>query len=170
MKYFATVGEQNYVIEIGKDGQIIIDDQVYTVDFQQMPGSGVTSLLLNNHSLEAVVEEKDGFWEVLIRGELYPVSVVDERTYRLANARGTFAAPDGEVTIKSPMPGIIIAVPVKEGDSVGKGDTVIILESMKMENELLAPREGIISQVKVEPGASVEKDQALVLISEGHEE
>ena len=166
MKYFAKIDDQEYIIEIGKDGKIFIDDEMYDVDFQQMPGSGVTSLLLNQHSLEAVVEEKDGFWEVLIRGERYPVTVEDERSYRLARARGSFAAPDGEVMVKSPMPGIVIAIPVIVGDVVKEGDTVIILESMKMENELHAPRDGVISQVKVEPGASVEKDQALVLITD----
>ena len=67
------------------------------------------------------------------------------------------------------MPGIVITVPVSRGDIVSKGDTVIILESMKMENELRAPRDGIITEVKVEPGASVEKDQSLVLISDRQE-
>jgi len=169
MNYIANVDDQEYIIEIGKDGKILVNDKVYDVDFRQMPGSGVTSLLLNRHSLEAVVEEKDGFWEVLIRGERYPVTVADERTYRLARARGSFAAPDGEVMMKSPMPGIVIAIPVVVGDVVNKGDTVIILESMKMENELRAPRDGVIAQVKVEPGASVEKDQSLVLVSDRQE-
>jgi biotin carboxyl carrier protein len=169
MKYIANVDDKEYIIEIGKDGKIFIDDKMYEVDFRQMPGSGVTSLLLNQHSLEAVVEEKDGFWEVLIRGELYPVTVADERTYRLARARGSFAAPDGEIMVRSPMPGIVIAVPVVVGDIVNKGDTLIILESMKMENELHAPRDGVITQVKVEPGAGVEKDQALVLVSDRQE-
>ncbi len=169
MKYFAIVEDQEFVIEIGKDGQIIIDETTYDVDYQQMPGSGVTSLILNHHSLEAVVEEKDGVWEVLIHGELYPVKVADERAYRLAHARGSFAAPDGEVMVQSPMPGIVIAIPVQEGDTVNKGDTVIILESMKMENELHAPRDGFISQIKVKEGASVDKNQALVLISDNSE-
>ncbi len=169
MKYIASVDDQEYIIEIGKDGQILIDDKVYDVNFRQMPGSGVTSLLLNQHSLEAVIEEGDGYWEVLIRGERYPVTVEDERSYRLARARGSFAAPDGEVMVKSPMPGIVIAIPVLIGDVVSKGDTVIILESMKMENELRAPRDGIITEIKVEPGASVEKDQALVMVSDQQE-
>jgi len=166
MKYFATVEDQEFVIEIGKDGNIIIDETTYNIDYRQMPGSGVTSLILNHHSLEAVVEEKEGVWEVLIRGELYPVMVADERAYRLANARGSFAAPDGEITVQSPMPGIVIAVPVEEGDNVSKGDTIIILESMKMENELSAPRDGVITQIKVDVGASVEKNQDLVLVGD----
>jgi biotin carboxyl carrier protein len=131
-----------------------------------MPKSGVTSLLINQRSLEAVVEEKDGNWQVLIRGEQYPVEVSDERMYRLSKARGSFSAPDGEVVVKSPMPGTIITVPVSEGDMVQEGDKVIILESMKMENELRAPRDGVVTQVKVQAGVGVEKGQVLLVISD----
>jgi len=167
MKYFAQVGEQEYVIEIGQDGEpILIDGEPYAIDFRRMPGSGFVSLLLNHRSLEGVVEQRDGRWEVLIRGNLYDVTVADERTYRLARARGELTAVSGAAAIKSPMPGIIIAVPVQVGDVVRKGDKVAILESMKMENELRAPTDGTVVEVLVEAGASVEKDQLLVMLGD----
>ena len=166
MKYFAKVDDQEFVIEVGHENQIIVDDEPYEIDFRQMPDSGVTSLIIGNHSLEAVVEEKDGAWQVLIKGDLYDVKVDDERSRRLASARGDLAAADGEVAVRSPMPGIVIAVSVSEGQNVSKGDKVVILESMKVENELRAPRDGIVSQIKVETGANVEKDQVLVVITD----
>ncbi len=166
MKYITRVDDQEYVIEISQENKILVNDEVYDMDFEQLPGSGVVSLLLNQRSLEAVVEQRNGNWEVLIRGELYSVKVEDERAYRLAQARGSLSDIDGDAMIKSPMPGIIIAVPVQEGDEVLKGDKVIILESMKMENELRAPCDGVVAVVKVEAGASVEKDQVLVIISD----
>ena len=166
MKYYAKVDDQEFVIEVGHENQIIVNDEPYEIDFQQMPDSGVTSLIIGNHSLEAVVEEKDGAWQVLIRGDLYDVAVEDERSRRLASARGDLASADGEVAVRSPMPGIVIAVSVSEGQQINKGDKVIILESMKMENELRAPRDGIISHVRVEAGANVEKDQVLIVISD----
>ena len=113
-----------------------------------------------------MIDELDTAWEVLIKGELYNVSVQDERAHRLAQARGTLAGHVGEAHIKSPMPGIIVAVPVQVGDTIEKGDKVIILESMKMENELRSPREGIVTQVLVKQGDSVEKGQALVIVSD----
>jgi biotin carboxyl carrier protein len=64
------------------------------------------------------------------------------------------------------MPGTIIAVPVSEGTIVQEGDKVVILESMKMENELRAPREGVVTLVKVEAGEGVEKGQVLIVISD----
>lgn len=166
MKYYAKVDDQEFIIEVGHENQIIVNDESYEIDFQQMPDSGVTSLIIGNHSLEAVVEEKDGTWQVLIRGDLYDVAVEDERSRRLASARGDLAATDGEVAVRSPMPGIVIAVSVSEGQHINKGDKVIILESMKMENELRAPRDGIISHVRVEAGANVEKNQVLLVITD----
>ena len=166
MKYFAKVDDQEFVIEVGHEDQIIVNDEPYEIDFQQMPDSGVTSLIIGNHSFEAVVEEIDGSWQVLIRGDLYEVDVDDERSRRLASARGDLMAADGEVAVRSPMPGIVIAVSVSEGQNVSKGDKVVILESMKMENELRAPRDGIISHIRIEVGASVDKDQVLVVITD----
>jgi pyruvate carboxylase subunit B len=64
------------------------------------------------------------------------------------------------------MPGLIISVPVREGQEVEKGDKVVILESMKMENELHSPRNGVVNHVYVEEGDSVEKDQLLATIGD----
>ncbi len=166
MKYITTVNDREYVIEIDQEDQITVDGQPFDVDFQLLSEGGILSLLLNNQSLEAIVEERDQAWEVLIHGELYTARVQDERAYRLAKARGTVAVVTGEVTIKSPMPGLVIDVPVVEGQLVKKGDKIVILESMKMENELRSPRDGMVTHVYVEAGASVEKDQVLAKIGD----
>lgn len=166
MKYIATVNEQEIEIEVGQDREITVNGERYDVDFYQLPEGGLVSLLLNNSSYEAVVEARDDLWEVLLRGELYSVTVQDERAYRLAKARGGETAVHGEAIIKSPMPGIIIAAPVAVGDVVQKGDKIIILESMKMENELRSPRDGIVLRVQVKPGDGVEKGQVLAVIGD----
>ena len=171
MKYITTINEEEFIIEIESNNKILVNGEPYDVDFQHLPEADVLSLLLNNQSLEAVVEARDDVWDVLTKGELYTVKVQDERAYRLAKARGVASDIAGEVQIKSPMPGLIVAVPVTEGQMVQKGDKVIILESMKMENELRAPKDGIIARINVSQGASVEKDQALVVIvDEGFED
>ena len=167
MKYITTVNDQQFIVEIDQEGQIIVDGQLYEVDFQQLSEGGILSLLLNNHSLEAIVEERENGWEVLIRGELYTVDVQDERAFRLARARGIVAEVTGEAIIKSPMPGLIIDVLVEPNQIVQKGDKVVILESMKMENELRSPRDGVVKHVFVVSGAGVEKNQVLVTIGDG---
>lgn len=169
MKYFATIEGKEYVIDILQD-KIVVNDQSIDVDFKDLSERGMVSLLLGNRSIEAVVEERDDNYEVLIQGELYSVQVQDERSRRLALARGEVGTDTGELQIKSPMPGIIIATPAAEGSWVKKGDQIIILESMKMENELRSPRDGVLSRVLVSPGLSVEKDQVLAIISDEDDE
>ena len=166
MKYITTVDDNEYTIEIGRDDEIFVNGDSYQINLKQASDSGILSLLINNRSIEAVVEEQEEGWQVLINGELYTVNVQDERAYRLAKARGKLAEVSGEVTIKSPMPGIVLKVPVVPGEMVTKGQTVIILESMKMENELKAPRDGVLSKAHVAAGTSVEKGQPLVVISD----
>lgn len=164
MKYITSVNDEEFIIEIEQNNQIVVNGERYDIDFQHLPEADVLSLLLNHRSLEAVVEARDDVWEVLTKGELYTVKVQDERAYRLAKARGTVGEVTGEAQIKSPMPGLIVAVPVNDGDHVEKGDKIIILESMKMENELRAPKAGVVTRIDVTPGASVEKDQVLAVI------
>lgn len=166
MKYIATVNEQEFEIEVGHDQEILVNGERFDVNFHQLPDGGLVSLLLNNASFEAVVEARENVWEVLLHGELYSVTVQDERAYRLAKARGGDTAVHGDAVIKSPMPGIIIATPVAEGDTVQKGEKIIILESMKMENELRSPRDGIVLRVQVKPGDGVEKGQVLAVIGD----
>jgi biotin carboxyl carrier protein len=166
MKYIATVNDKEFEIIIDSEHEVIVNGERHEIDFQYLNGGGVLSLLFNNRSLEAVINEQDEVWEVLTKGELYLVQVQDERAYRLAQARGTGPAVTGEAIIKSPMPGLIVAVPVQVGDAVLKGDKVIILESMKMENELRAPRDGLVLRVNVSKGDSVEKDQPLLVIGD----
>ncbi len=166
MKYIATVKDKEYTIEIDPDRGILIDDVPIEIDFRRLPSGGVSSLLMNHRSISAVIEEVGDYWDVLIEGELYAVKVQDERAYRLEHMRTTAVSVSGDATVFSPMPGIIIAVPVSVGDRVYHGDKVVILESMKMENELRAPRDGVISQILVSSGASVEKDQLLVVITQ----
>lgn len=170
MKYITSVNEQQYTIEIDQDDQILVDGEPYHINFQQLLEGGTLSLLLNNRSLEAIVNEQNEHWEVLIHGELYAVQVQDERSYRLAQARGSVLPETGNVTLKSPMPGVILDLLVAPGDKVEKDEKVIILESMKMENELRAGRDGLVMRLHVEKGASVEKNQELLTIGDPDEE
>ena len=106
--------------------------------------------------------EKRFLLSVLVKGELYSVSVQDERSYRLAQARGTLAAVTGDAVVNAPMPGLIVKIPVEVGQVVDKGQQVIILGSMKMENELRALGAGVISTLQVKEGEAVAKNQLLI--------
>ncbi len=164
MKYVTTIGERQYTLEINRDDEITIDGVTYPIDLRAIDET-TFSLLINNTSHEALAETSNGEVQVLLRGRLYTVRVEDERASRLRQSGGGLHAGGGEVTIKSPMPGLIVAIAVSEGEAVKKGQTVVVLESMKMENELKAPRDGTVTSIKVDTRQSVEQHQPLVVLS-----
>ncbi len=164
MKYVTTVGERAYMIEINRDDEITIDGVPCPIDLRAID-EATYSLLIDHASHEALVEASNGELHVLLHGRLYAARVEDERARRLRQSGRSLHTLSGEVTIKSPMPGLIVAIPVKEGQAVKKGQTVIVLESMKMENELKAPREGTVTSIKVNARQSVEQQQPLLVIA-----
>jgi len=167
MKYVTTINDKTYVIEINDDKRVIVDGVEYAVDFESVSGQPVYSLLIDGHSYEAYVNEAEasGDWQVLIRGDLYTATVEDEREKRLRAAAGAGTGTDIEFSLRAPMPGLIVTVPVAEGAAVHKGDILVVLESMKMQNELKCPRDGQVTRVKVKTGENVEQNQVLVTIA-----
>ncbi len=167
MKYATTINEKTYIIEINDDRKVVVNGVEYAVDFESVAGQPVYSLLINGRSYEAYVAaaEDQEEWQVLLHGELSSVLVEDEREKRLRQAAGGVATAGGEYHLKAPMPGLIVAVQVSEGQAVAKGDILIILESMKMQNELKCPRDGTITRIKVKPGEGVEQGQQLITIT-----
>lgn len=163
MKYIVTVGERTFEIGVNQDNQITFDEEIVDIDFTSV-GGGLYSLLVNNESFEAMVEERDGKWYVLMRGDLYEVDVVDQRTQLLRARAGAHVPEAGELLVKAPMPGLVVAIPVEVGQEIQAGQAVVILESMKMENELKAPRAGRIERINVAPRESVEQGKVLVVI------
>ena len=108
---------------------------------------------------------------MLIHGTLYQSKVMDEREKRLLDSGVGEARISPEFALHAPMPGLVVDIPVKVGDSVDTGDVIVILESMKMQNELKTPQAGTVVHICAEPGENVEGKQLLVVIhSEGQEE
>ena len=97
-------------------------------------------------------------------GQIYEVVVEDERTRRLAGLKGNVALT-GEAILKAPMPGVVVEVPVTTGQEVAQGDIVIVLESMKMQNEFKAPRAGTVHMIYVAAGDKVEQNDTMITIS-----
>lgn len=166
MKYVTTIGDREYIVEILDERHVIIDGTPYTVDFDSVSDQPVFSLLVDGQSYEAYVysNEEEGL-QVLMHGSLYPAFVEDEREKRLRAQSGGGVAEWGEYHLKAPMPGLVVALPVGEGQPVTKGDVLVILESMKMQNELKAPRDGTVSRLRVAVGDSVELRQTLLSVA-----
>lgn len=164
MKYIATIADREYAIEILDEDQISVDGVVYDVDFEAISGQPVFSLLVDGDSHEAYIYPDEDRWEVHLQGIQYRVLVEDEREKRLRSSFGAGPEQTGEFYLKAPMPGLVISIPVVEGQDVAQGEVLVILESMKMQNELKSPRDGKISRVRVKEGDSVERKQTLLSV------
>ncbi len=163
MRYTAIINDKSYPIEIGANSTVLVNGEPHSVDFRGIDGTTLFSLLVDNRSWEVLVERTGDEYRILIDGELHVVNILDERTSRLLKAEAK--APTGaDVTIKAPMPGLVRAISVNVGDSVMARQGVVILEAMKMENELRSPRVGIVKEIRVKPGDKVDQGQVLVII------
>ena len=164
MKYVATTGDREILVEIIDEHHITVDGVKYEIDFESVSEQTVYSLLANNKSYEALVYESEEGWQVLLHGSQYVLLVEDERERRLRASLGGGPPENVDYHLRAPMPGLIVSISVSEGQSIEKGEVLVILESMKMQNELKSPRPGKISRVRVKPGDSVEQRDSLLSV------
>lgn len=164
MKYITTVNGVRFEIEIERDGALRVNGERREVDFRPFADSALYSVIMDNISHDLLVEEREGQYEVLMSGRLFTADVQDERSQLLATRRAGPQVDSGEISIKAPMPGLVVSVPLAEGQEISAGQTVIVLESMKMQNELKAPRDGVVQRISVVEGQSVEQNKVLVTI------
>jgi len=146
---------------------VSIDGHEHTVDVIEV--DGVWSLLLGTESHEvAFVAGPDGAMMVHVDGQAIPVSVESARRAWGARGRGARTGETGEAAgphpIVAPMPGKIVKVLVKPGDDVQPRQGLVVVEAMKMENELRSPKAGTVSEVRVKEGTLVEAGAILVIV------
>jgi biotin carboxyl carrier protein len=154
-----------YVATIEKEGKVTIDGQPHVVDMRRIEPLSLYSLLVDNLSHEAFIEERDGTYSVILQGKLYAVQVQDEQTLKQAQSPPTPTTGGGEIQINAPLPGLVMDVVVVVGQNVRAGETLLILESMKMENHIHAPHDGVVEEVHVSARDQVDRGQALLTMS-----
>jgi biotin carboxyl carrier protein len=125
--------------------------------------NGAVSLLLDHTSYSIEFDEKKDEVGVLLRGQFTRFDVADERKLRLRAAAAGFAV-EGRQTVTAPMPGKIVKLLVKVGDQVTEGQGLVVVEAMKMENELKSPKAGKVTEVTVIEGATVENGASLMVV------
>jgi biotin carboxyl carrier protein len=168
MHYVALLDGEERQIEIVEltPGQfrITMDGRALEVDSRGV--SDTTQSLLHGTQAYNIEAEKnpEGGENVLVRGHIVTVEVLDLRTLNLRKAQEVIAGPEGPAAITAPMPGKVVAVLVEEGQEVTAGQGLVVVEAMKMENEIKAPRAGKVKHLKVEAGAAIESGVALCVI------
>ncbi len=164
MKYVTTIEGREYLIDILDEHQVSVDGVVHQIDFMSIGDQQVYSLVVNGKSVDANVYLNDDTWQVLFQGNLYSATVEDEREKRLRAALGGRVAEHEDYHLKAPMPGMVISIPVDEGQTIHKGDVLVVLESMKMQNELRSPRDGKVIRVRIKPGERVEQKETILSV------
>ncbi len=164
MKYITTINGKRFEIDVDKDGRVLVNGEPREIDFRALDVS-LFSMIIQDKSYELVIEERDNSVQISMHGRVLTGEVLDERAQLLLTRKAGSTGGSGEVSIKSPMPGLIVAILVSEGDTIKQGQTVVILESMKMQNELRAPREGTVQRISVQPGQTVEQGKLLITIT-----
>jgi biotin carboxyl carrier protein len=167
MRYYATLNGRERMVEVEPLGgslfQVVIDGGApRRVDAERLEGS-VVSLIVDTASHEVDVEEDGDALNLLVSEEIVRLELVDERKKRLSPAKGAFGV-EGKFVLKAPMPGKVVKVLVQPGDEVAENQGLVIIEAMKMENELRSPRAGKVTAVTVQEGQTVEGKAPLVTV------
>lgn len=163
MKYFVSV--LGHELEVEVDGErVAVAGRTLAATLALVPGTPVRQLLLDGRSEALALEPGGGAgrWAITRRGERFEVEVTDERARHIRGLTGGGERAAGPAVLKAPMPGLVVRVQVELGQSVTAGAGVVVLEAMKMENELRAAAGGVVRQIRVRPGEAVEKGQVLV--------
>ncbi len=192
MRYVARIAGVTHTVELRENGherQVELDGRALTVDWQRIGGSQPHepgdasaaaqhfSLLVGGHSYEAYARVLDGepgaaegqeqAIEIMIAGRPYLVTIQDERSQALTSlASGRHVS--GDAAIRAPMPGLVSNVLAAVGDEVTRGQNIVVLEAMKMENDLTAPRAGIVKAVHVTKGQTVNQDAVLAIVGDAY--
>ena len=163
-RFTAVVGDSEHAVELHPldDGRwrATVDGRERVVDSRQT-APGTFSLLIDHAAIEVSFTSRGDDFQVVVGGLAHRLRLLDERALR---RRERAAGSDGAREVRAAMPGKVVAVLVAAGATVERGQGLVVLEAMKMENEIGAPRAGKVAEVCVKPGQAVEAGELLIRI------
>lgn len=163
MRYEVRLAGQTTRVDLASDGRFLIDGVVVNADIEETIRGWQWRVRIDGASHEVTVLTQRPL-RLSIDGVEVEASAADERS--LAAARGTRQQSGGRHEVRAPMPGLLKAVHVREGDVVERDAALVTLEAMKMENELRAPAAGRIAKIDAREGSKVEGGAVLVVLTE----
>jgi biotin carboxyl carrier protein len=176
----STIKDKSFSIKILSECELEIDGQVCKYDLSELDGSEY-SLLLDgsSHSIQLIPDLLDRSAEarqsdgeigrsltISVDGSVYSVCVDDHRSMLLKSYFNQPESSAGVQVVRAPMPGLISRIEVKPGDEVSVGKALVVLEAMKMENEIRSLYHGRVLEIRAEKGRAVEKGEELITIEE----
>jgi len=163
MKYFVRVNGEEHEVVIDSEG-VHTNGEDVAATVADGDGTPVRMVTIGNDVHRVVVRPggSRGEYTLWLDGYRFEVEAIDERTRAIRELSGASAGPVGPAPLKAPMPGLIVRVNVTVGDQVQAGQGMVVMEAMKMENELRATAAGRVKSVLATPGAAVEKGALLI--------
>jgi biotin carboxyl carrier protein len=163
MRYVVEVNGRRLDVEI-RDGEAIVDGVKYLVSMHAVAGTPVRIVGVNDAVHRVVLRERvaRGRYRMWLDGHRYDAEALDSRARAIRDMQASVAKPAGPAPLRAPMPGLIVQLRVKVGDTVVAGAGLVVMEAMKMENELRTIASGKVRAVHVTVGAAVEKGALLV--------
>lgn len=167
MKYLVSVNGRT--IEVTVDGDHVeLEGRRIRAELRAVPGTPLRQLILPEGATVLVMEPgAAGQWQVQDRGDRFDVEALDERTRHIRSLVGAGKSHAGGGVLKAPMPGMVVRLLVEPGQAVAAGQGIVVLEAMKMENELKAAGPGVVERIEVTVGQAVEKGAVLVVVGQG---
>jgi biotin carboxyl carrier protein len=161
--YVVEVNGRRLNVEI-LDGEAIVDGVKYRASMHTVPGTPVRIVGVNDEVHRIVLRERvaRGRYRLWLDGHRYDAEALDSRARAIRDMQASVAMPTGPAPLRAPMPGLIVQLRVQVGDTVAAGAGLVVMEAMKMENELRAISAGKVRAVHVSVGAAVEKGALLV--------
>ena len=163
MKYVVDVNGEAIEVNLEATG-VGIGGETLQARLSELEGTPVRLITIGDEVHRVVVRrgESPGRYTLWIDGFRYEVEALDERTRAIRDLSGASAAASGPAPLKAPMPGLVVRVAVQSGDVVVAGQGLVVMEAMKMENELRASSAGRVKTVHVQPGTAVDKGALLI--------
>jgi biotin carboxyl carrier protein len=166
VKYVAVVDGKEIEVEVHGE-RVTVMGEAHVASLGRIAGTPLRQLLLDGRPTTLSVEALGGGrWAITPLGERWEVEVLDERTRHIRSLTGNGGPALKASLLKAPMPGLVLRVQVTAGQAVAAGSGLVVLEAMKMENELKARVAAKVTTVRVKPGEAVEKGQVLVEFEE----
>jgi biotin carboxyl carrier protein len=163
MKYVVSLNGKSHTIFVDAEGQLSFEGDPATIDVTPV-GEHAYSVILHGQSVRVVARQNGSLYEVLLGSKYLQAEVESERDTLLRK----YARPSGRevrrLEVHAPMPALVIRIEANVGDTVSEGKGLLVLEAMKMENELKAPQEGRIKEICVREGQRVEKGEKLLVL------
>lgn len=157
----------NYDFEISSDQQPKVNGEIVAINVAKLSGNKIN--ILHNHQSYNVevfeLNQTEKIATVKVNGNIYSLTIKDQFDQLLAQLGMDNLASNKVLQVKAPMPGLVLNVLVAEGKEVKKGDNLLILEAMKMENMIKSPSDGIVKKIEIKQGDKVEKNQVLISFS-----